>query len=237
MKVLYPTPFITVLTEVQAPNRICQAIYDIVKLGQHWFREWLDNYVAPSHFLIQCCFIVIWTRRNKFQWNLNQNAFSIKKIHLKMLYTKQQPFCGHMAYRSRSTLDQIMPHCLMVPCRYLNQCCLIISKVLWHSSEISQPSITKISLKITYLKFQSNLTGLKELIGYPVFHSPSTKAYSPPSPSWPLQSEIQYKKRSWPWPSALKVKGEVWAPIVSLGYGSINGLPVLPSITVVWNTK
>ena len=187
-----------------------------------------SNAVLLSFGLVGTNFSEIW---------IKMQSFSIKKIHLKMLYTKHQSFCGHMAYRSRSTLDQIMPHCLMVPSRYLNQCCLIISIVLRHSSEISQPSITKISLKITYLKFQSNLTGLKELMGYPVFHLPSTKAYSPPSPSWPLQSEIQYKKRSWPWPSALKVKGEVWAPMVSLGYGSINGLPVLPSITVVWNTK
>ena len=38
-------------------------------------------------------------------------------------------------WRSWSTLVQVMACCLMAPSHYLNQCWLIISKVLWHSSE------------------------------------------------------------------------------------------------------
>ena len=38
-------------------------------------------------------------------------------------------------WRSWSTLFQVIACCLMAPCHYLNQCWLIISKVLWHSSE------------------------------------------------------------------------------------------------------
>ena len=38
-------------------------------------------------------------------------------------------------WRSWSTLYQIMTCCLTAPSHYLNQCWLIISKVLWHSSE------------------------------------------------------------------------------------------------------
>ena len=38
-------------------------------------------------------------------------------------------------WRSWSTLVQVMACCLMAPRHYLNQCWLIISKVLWHSSE------------------------------------------------------------------------------------------------------
>ena len=38
-------------------------------------------------------------------------------------------------HRSGSTLAQIMAWCLTAPSHYLNQCWLIISKVLWHSSE------------------------------------------------------------------------------------------------------
>ena len=34
-----------------------------------------------------------------------------------------------------STLAQVMASCLTAPIHYLNQCWLIISKVLWHSSE------------------------------------------------------------------------------------------------------
>ena len=36
---------------------------------------------------------------------------------------------------TESTVAQVMACCLMAPSRYLNQCWLIISKVLWHSSE------------------------------------------------------------------------------------------------------
>ena len=38
-------------------------------------------------------------------------------------------------WRSWSTLIQVMACCLMAPSHYLRQCWLIISKVLWHSSE------------------------------------------------------------------------------------------------------
>ena len=38
-------------------------------------------------------------------------------------------------WRSWSTLIQVMACCLTAPSHYLNQCWLIISKVLWHSSE------------------------------------------------------------------------------------------------------
>ena len=38
-------------------------------------------------------------------------------------------------HRSGSTLAQVMAYFLMAPSHYLNQCWLIISKVLWHSSE------------------------------------------------------------------------------------------------------
>ena len=38
-------------------------------------------------------------------------------------------------WRSWSTLVQVMACCLTAPSHYLNQCWLIISKVLWHSSQ------------------------------------------------------------------------------------------------------
>ena len=60
--------------------------------------------------------------------------------------------------RSGSTLAQVMACCLTAPSHYLNQCWLIISEIQWHSwlrtisQEIPQPSITRIILKIIYLK-------------------------------------------------------------------------------------
>ena len=58
----------------------------------------------------------------------------------------------------RSTLVQVMACCLTAPSHYLNQCWLIITKVQWCSSKgnfawdiwLSQPSVTKISLKIIF---------------------------------------------------------------------------------------
>ena len=70
-----------------------------------------------------------------------------------------------------STLAQVMACCLTVSSQYLNQskrsCDTQLKAIL---QEISQSSITKISLKITYLKFYSNLTGANELT---VPHVPS----------------------------------------------------------------
>ena len=69
--------------------------------------------------------------------------------------------------RSRSTLAQVMASCLTAPSHYLSQCWFTISKVHWHSFEHNftrdQPSITKISWKIIFLKFLWNLSGVSEL--------------------------------------------------------------------------
>ena len=58
---------------------------------------------------------------------------------------------------------QVMACCLTAPNQKLNQCWLIINTVQWYLSEsnftqeIPEPSIiTRISLKITYIKFHSN---------------------------------------------------------------------------------
>ena len=57
-----------------------------------------------------------------------------------------------------------MACCLTAPSHYLNW--LIISEVQWRaiSQEMSQPSITKIFLKITCIKFHANFPGANELI-------------------------------------------------------------------------
>ena len=51
-----------------------------------------DNGLSPIHLSKPT--IVNWTIRNKFQWNFNWNSnFSFKKIWLKILSVKWQPFC------------------------------------------------------------------------------------------------------------------------------------------------
>ena len=46
----------------------------ISESGQHWFRQWVVTYSAPSRYLNQCSVIVNCTLRNKLQWNFNQNT-------------------------------------------------------------------------------------------------------------------------------------------------------------------
>ena len=69
---------------------------------------------------------------------------------------------------SRSTLAQVMACCLTASSHYLNQWWLVISKVQGQpaeiiSHEITQPSVTKSTLKITDPKFHLNLPGANEL--------------------------------------------------------------------------
>ena len=53
--------------------------------------------------------------------------------------------------------------CLTAPSHYLNECWLIIKAVQWHSSDSNftrdTPTITKISMNITWIKFHSILPG------------------------------------------------------------------------------
>ena len=54
---------------------------------------------------------------------------------LKFKFNSLGPSDAIWRWRSWSTLVQVMACCLTAPSHYLNQCWLIISKVLWHSSE------------------------------------------------------------------------------------------------------
>ena len=53
------------------PNDACVHQY---QTKQHWFRQWLVAWPAPSHYLNQFWLIVNWTLRNKLPWNSNQNT-------------------------------------------------------------------------------------------------------------------------------------------------------------------
>ena len=69
---------------------------------------------------------------------------------------------------TESTLAQVMACCLTASSHYLNHSWLIISKVLWHSSEgiimrRSKIPISKTRLKITFLEYHSDLPGANEL--------------------------------------------------------------------------
>ena len=63
--------------------------------GQHWFRQWLVTYSAPSHYLNQCWVVVNWTLRKNLQWFffIKIRNFSFTKMHLKVSSAKWWPFC------------------------------------------------------------------------------------------------------------------------------------------------
>ena len=115
--------------------------------NQHWFRI-LDNCFTLSKWQS-----ITWTNFDLryYKGSLGHNEWTYQLIVPRYTIWRQ---------RSRSTLAQVMACCLTAPSHYLNQFWLIISKVQWHSSEGNfnhrekpQPLITKISLKITFLKF------------------------------------------------------------------------------------
>ena len=81
------------------------------------------------------------------------------------IFNSLRPSDAIWRQRSGSTLAQVMACCLTAPSHYLHQCWLIISKVLWHSSEgnfIRETSATT-GLKITFPKLNWNLPGATEL--------------------------------------------------------------------------
>ena len=64
---------------------------------------------------------------------------------------------------SGSTLAQVMACCLTTPSHDLNQCCLIISNVLW---EILKKSVIDMSLEMNNLRLQLSLPGCNELMAH-----------------------------------------------------------------------
>ena len=92
-----------------------------------------------------------------------------------------------------------MACCLTAPSHYLNQSWPIISKVHWNSSEgnfakdTSATNKKKISLKITFLKFLSNLPGANELMNMAV--SKEIKHYDN---CWTCATQHQFTSSSLP---------------------------------------
>ena len=111
-------------------------LYGITELGWHWI------VTQPSAWLIS---EVQWQSSYQFhRKSLKQSSkYVLKFAHL--IYQSHHAEAGELTHwglvtaiwqqRSGSTLAQVMACCLTAPSHYLNQCWLIISKVLWHSSE------------------------------------------------------------------------------------------------------
>ena len=94
--------------------------YQWSHLHKHWLTSWrwysvqLRISVRPFTQALACQKLTL------------QDSFCCKIV-------LQLTHCGLvMPYRSRSTSAQVMACCLTAPSHYLNQCWLIISKVLWN---------------------------------------------------------------------------------------------------------
>ena len=123
-------------------------------------------------------------KRPRFMDSRRKNSFSIEIGDCGVRYAKflahisQEPmssthslWAGDDIWRQRSgsTLAQVMACCLTAPCHYLNNVDWSSVKssdirIRAISQQMPQPSITKICLKITCLKFHSNFPRPNELI-------------------------------------------------------------------------
>ena len=97
-----------------------------------WTNELIDNKSSLIQVIVwhwKRCRAVTWTNNDKVPW---YDACNITRPPWVNSLRPNNPIWWH---RSGSTLAQVMACCLMAPSHYLNQSWLIISKVLWHSSE------------------------------------------------------------------------------------------------------
>ena len=68
-------------------------------------------------------------------WYITNGLKSHFHLHCMTKFNPLRPTDAILRHRSGSTLAQVMACCLTAPSHHLNQCCIIISKVYWHSSE------------------------------------------------------------------------------------------------------
>ena len=126
---------------------------------------------ATSHYLNQC-------------WHRPMSPYGVTRPQWVNSLWPTDVIRWHWA---GSPLAQVMACCLMAPSHCLNQCYLpsVMSNDIHLraiSQEIPQPSITKISFRITYLIFHLNLPGANELMRHDTENGPEHYK-KPPHPS------------------------------------------------------
>ena len=119
-------------------------------ISYQWYMSTLIQVMVwHKHWWMQtCCQLDLKEQTSVIFLKIKIGTFSPKKMHLYCLHYKMLailfrlqcvnslgPSDAIRCWRSWSTLGQVMACCLTAPSHYLNQCWLIISKVLWHSSE------------------------------------------------------------------------------------------------------
>ena len=134
--------------------------------------DWLQ-YVITYCWLtwnIVACTVVIWVDcPTNYHLDCGTKSSLTTNAAINATINSLWPSDAIWRHRSGSTLAQVMACYLTAPSHYLNQCWLIISKIQCHSSEGNFERdalaiiLTKVTLKITSLKFHPNLPGANEL--------------------------------------------------------------------------
>ena len=94
---------------------------------------------ACNDDVIPKCFVRYYSIIRIFFLMMGYDALILQHIPSRAFFTNifnsLGPSDAIWRWRPWSTLVQVMACCLTAPSHYLNQCWLIISKVLWHSSK------------------------------------------------------------------------------------------------------
>ena len=88
-------------------------------------------------------------------WHATLGVRSDMNSHLQrnaILFNSLRPSDAIWRHRSGSTLARVMACCLTAPSHYLNQFWLIISKVLWHSSDGNFIRDTTVTIHYSWLE-------------------------------------------------------------------------------------
>ena len=91
----------------------------------------------PWKCIWKCFLFLIKINKNLTRGNAFENVIckTVANMMRPQCFNSLRPSDAIWRHRSGSTLAQVIACCLTTTSHYLNQCWLIISKVLWHSSE------------------------------------------------------------------------------------------------------
>ena len=152
-------------------------MYQIVEFGLHLFNDTRPSgHISRPTKLLRLNNITRGSPTNNHIMAVNinrfdpQNVMQVIEIFVSLI-NSLWPSDAIWQHRFGSTLIQVMACCRMVPSHYLTN--VDVSSIRFGDihlrailQKVSQPPIIKISLKITYLKFHSNLPGVNELTHY-----------------------------------------------------------------------
>ena len=107
---------------------------------------------GPNHHVAQCWLLICEFLKVSVQATILQKEFKNYWYTFKIAATSSRGHCVNSLWPSgaiwrhgtRSTSAQVMACCLTAPSHYLNQCWLIISKVLWQPPESNLTSDTSV---------------------------------------------------------------------------------------------